>query len=159
MKLVFFAIVTSLLAGCVTNPTAQELPIAKEVRAPDGRLIKNIKCKSDPNLCLEGASASCIESDMKYQVIKSHSTSGNRFSDMDSGVLTWYNMTYECGPSDGKLPEFAFQEKKPSSTGRLDPNLFKVTPFDYKDYAQPEKNYPTRTDCRKDGDTLKCNSY
>jgi hypothetical protein len=25
------------------------------------------------------------------------------------GPVTWYSMTYQCGPSDGKMPAFAFR--------------------------------------------------
>jgi hypothetical protein len=26
-----------------------------------------------------------------------------------SGPVTWYSVTYQCGPSDGKMPTFTFR--------------------------------------------------
>jgi hypothetical protein len=44
-----------------------------------------------------------------YQVLDSESHAGGLLADILPGPVTWYGMTYSCGPSDGRLPSFAFK--------------------------------------------------
>lgn len=95
--------IAAALAGCAATPTVSD------VRAPDGTAMKNVKCNVDAQKCLALASESCKASGGSYQVVRSHSNAGGTLADVAPGPVTWYNMTYICGPSDGRHPEFAFR--------------------------------------------------
>jgi hypothetical protein len=59
------------------------------------------------NTCLQKASQTCGGG--PYLVLDSDSHSGGLLADVMPGPVTWYAMTYRCGPSDGKMPTFAFR--------------------------------------------------
>ena len=44
-----------------------------------------------------------------YQILDSESHAGGLLIDAIPGPVTWYTMTYTCGPSDGRLADFPFQ--------------------------------------------------
>lgn len=126
-----------LLAGCATTSV-------KEYQAPDGTSIKTVKCTSDPLKCFEQASQSC-PSGGSYRVISSESHAGGLIADIMPGPVTWYSMTYACGLSDGKMPDFKFTGER---------------------YAPPPqssapviiKQRPTMTNCIAIGNTVNCSS-
>lgn len=35
-------------------------------------------------------------------------------ADVIAGPVTWYSLSYQCGPSDGKMPSFAFFVDSPT---------------------------------------------
>lgn len=111
--------------------------------APDGSIVKKVKCNKDSNKCLIEASASCNNS--SYQVLDSESHAGGLAVDYLVGPVTWYSMTYKCGPSDGKMPTFIFQgqEYKPA------PVINNTTTY----------KKPVQTNCYKVGNTVNCTSY
>ena len=88
------------LTGCVTTTI-------KEYRAPDGSWIKTVKCSSDPVKCFMQASQSCPETGA-YRVLSSESHAGGLLADFMPGPVTWYSMTFSCGQSDSKMPDFKF---------------------------------------------------
>lgn len=90
-----FDIVT--LTACATTSV-------KEHRSPSGIAMKTVKCNADSSKCLTAASRSC--GDGSYQVYSSESHAGGIAADIFPGPVTWYSMSYVCGPSDGKIPEF-----------------------------------------------------
>ena len=72
--------------------------------SPSGVVVNREKCVQT-DACFQKAAATCGG---PYQVIESESQlydSGNRIL----GSVIWYAMTYRCGPSDGKMPTFAFK--------------------------------------------------
>src|ERR1700761_1234790 len=73
---------------------------------PSGAKANTAKCNQSPDGCYKTASATCGGS---YQVLDSERHPGGAFADLIPGPITWYVMTYQCGPSDGKLPTFAFR--------------------------------------------------
>lgn len=73
---------------------------------PSGTPVSQAKCPYSPNGCLKEASETCKG---PYQVLDSDSHSGGLVADVMAGPVTWYAMTYKCGPSDGKMPTFAFR--------------------------------------------------
>lgn len=124
----------SLLGACATTNVSQ-------YQAPDGTAIKTVKCSSDPAKCFAAATQSCA-GDGRYRVISSASRAGGLAADLIPGPVTWFYMTYACGPSDGKMPEFAF-------TGQQ--------------YVPPPapvivKTAPSTTTCSTLGSTVSCNT-
>ncbi|MCC8954110.1 hypothetical protein H8B02_11750 [Bradyrhizobium sp. Pear77] len=73
---------------------------------PSGATVNTAKCSQSSDACFKKAAATCGGS---YQVINSESHAGGAFADAVEGPITWYVMTYQCGPSDGRMPTFAFR--------------------------------------------------
>ena len=126
------------LSGCASTAV-------KEYRAPDGTSIKTVKCVSDSSKCFMNASQSCAPSGT-YRVLSSESHAGGALADWIPGPFTWYSMTYSCGPSDGRMPDFVFGGPQ---------------------YIPPPpppapviiKQKPTTTTCSTIGNTVTCNTY
>ncbi len=118
-------------SGCVT-------PSVKEFTGPDGKNVKTTKCNKSPDGCYETASASCAGG--PYQVLSSESHAGGLVADLIPGPITWYGMTYTCGPSDGRMPDF------PMNGPTYDMAA-----------AMSALNPPTvRTNCTKFGSNISC---
>lgn len=131
MKIVLAGI-TFLLIGCAG---------VSETRAPDGSIMKNVKCSSNSAKCFSDAAESCKSTSGSYRVVESHSNAGGVFADIFPGPVTWYNMTYICGPSDGVMPTFVLTSSAPSMP------------------VMPEPSKPTTTYCNKLGSSINCTSY
>lgn len=140
-KSIIFVISLILLTGCAKTTVSQ-------FTAPDGSIVKKVKCNQDSNKCLTEASVSCNNG--SYQVLDSESHAGGLAADYLAGPVTWYSMTYKCGPSDGKMPTFAFQgqEYKPAPVINNSTN-----------YTSPTYNKPVNTNCYKIGNSVNCTSY
>jgi hypothetical protein len=85
------------LSGCLTS--------GNSFQSPSGAIVNTAKC-TNTDACFQKAAATCGG---PYQVIESERQlydSGNRIL----GSVVWYSMTYQCGPSDGKMPTFAFRD-------------------------------------------------
>lgn len=133
MKRYLTIISLASLAGCMT-------PTINEFQSPDGSKIKTVKCTSDPKKCFSSASQSCPGAGT-YRVVSSESHAGGIFADWLPGPITWYGMTYACGPSDGKLPEFRLQGQQ------------------YTPPAAAPARRATTTTCTPMGSGMTCNSY
>lgn len=137
--LAYTALVTgTLLMGCGTQG-------AREFRAPDGSNVKSVKCTSDPHKCYESAAQSCPDGGT-YRVVSSESHAGGMLADLIPGPVTWYGMTYVCGPSDGRMPDFKFQ----GSTYVAPPVVMQPSPARVR---------PSTTTCNTYGGTVTCNTY
>jgi len=136
-----------LFTGCAETTITQ-------FSAPDGSIVKKVKCNKDSNKCLTEASISCNNS--SYQVIDSESHAGGLAADYFAGPVTWYSMIYKCGPSDGKMPTFVFQgqEYKPTPVIKNTTTYSAPAPT----YSSPFKS-PTTTNCNKIGDNLNCTTW
>lgn len=88
-----------LLAGCTTSS-------GESIQGPSGATIQQAKCSASPNACFKKAAADCGG---PYQVIDSSSKAGGLVADILPGPVTWYQMSYQCGPSDGRMPAFPFR--------------------------------------------------
>ncbi len=119
------------LVGCATSSIS-------EAQAPDGKMVKTVKCSSDATKCFSTAAASC-PAPGTYQVMSSHSRAGGIVADLIPGPVTWYYMTYACGPSDGKLPDFRLAGSAPA------PSVPAIV--------------PTTTQCRTIGNRTTCTTY
>ena len=126
------------LSGCATTSI-------KEYQAPDGTAIKTVKCTSDPAKCFALATASC-QTDGKYRVLTSESHAGGIGADLIPGPITWYSMTYACGISDGKMPDFKFAGQQ-------------YTPIDLAPPPLTMRQQPTTTNCTKIGNSTNCTTY
>jgi hypothetical protein len=120
----------AFISGCAS-------PTVTDLRAPDGRAMKNVKCTGDSQKCMNLASDTCKDAGGTYQVIRSHSNSGGIAADIMPGPVTWYNLTFICGPSDGKIPTFVFQGQQYS----------------------PSQGGTTYTSCSQSGRSVNCFSY
>lgn len=100
MKFGIFLVTALFLSGCATTSV-------KQFQAPDGSAIKTVKCTSDPAKCFSAASQSC-PGNGTYRVVSSESRAGGLAADILPGPVTWYYMTFSCGQSDGKMPDFKF---------------------------------------------------
>ena len=138
MKNYLLLLQIALLSGCATTSVSQ-------FRAPDGTAINTVKCASDPAKCFAVAGQSC-PGNGTYRVVSSDSHAGGLVADVLPGPVTWYAMTYACGPSDGRMPDFKFvgQQYTPPPPP---PNPIVI------------KQQPTTTNCTKVGDTMNCRSY
>jgi len=74
--------------------------------SPTGSFLFKTKCNVDTSKCFAEASSKCSGT---YNVIDSESHAGGTLADIFPGPVTWYSMTYECGPSSGVYPKFPFQ--------------------------------------------------
>lgn len=101
--IIFFTVM--MLVGCAS-------PSVTELKAPDGTSLKNVKCHSDTQKCFVLATESCKESNGSYRVVASHSNAGGAMADLIPGPFTWYNLTFACGASDGRMPNFAFRGER-----------------------------------------------
>ena len=96
-------IVIILLSGCLAKTSTSSFS------GPTGKSLFKTKCNVDTSKCFAEASSKCRGS---YNVIDSESHAGGTLADIIPGPVTWYSMTYECGPSNGKYPSFAFQGQR-----------------------------------------------
>jgi hypothetical protein len=135
MKFILITLSALLLTGCATTSV-------KEYRGPDGRAIKTVKCSSERTKCFVEASSSCPDGG-SYQVLSSESHAGGLLADALPGPVTWYSMTFSCGPSDGSIPDFKFGG--PQYTPPPAPVII--------------KQRPTTTHCNAIGNSVTCNSY
>src|SRR5262249_8026577 len=86
------------LSACTTTGDA--------FTTPSGPTANTAKSNNSRDACFKKASQTCGG---PYQVLESESHAGGALADLFPGPVTWYVMTYQCGPSDGRLPEFAFR--------------------------------------------------
>ena len=141
MKLPLVFLQLLMFAGCGTQSP-------NEFRAPDGSTLKSVKCASDSSRCFETAAQSCPGSGT-YRVISSDSHAGGAIADIIPGPVTWYSMTYACGLSDGKMPDFNFVGQRYTPASAPAPKPIVITPAPAA----------TTTNCIKVGDTLSCSTY
>jgi hypothetical protein len=91
-----------LLAGLI-------LPIligpcrAETIIAPNGKRLHVARCQSNPVSCYSQATSTCRG---PYQVLDSESHAGGLLADILPGPVTWFSFIYQCGASDGRMPNF-----------------------------------------------------
>ena len=107
---------------------------------PSGSQVHSAKCNVSPQGCYQEASKICHG---PYQVLDSDSHAGGVVADIFPGPVTWYGMTYSCGPSDGRLPSFAFRGQQ-------------YIPPPIPQFSPPAV---TNTTCQRNGNTVNCQSY
>ena len=101
MQKIFFNILLIVfLSSCLAKTQTTSFS------SPTGSSLFKTKCNVDTSKCFAEASSKCSGS---YNVIDSESHAGGTLADILPGPVTWYSMTYECGPSNGKYPKFPFQ--------------------------------------------------
>lgn len=115
-----------VIAGCNTTSNTT-------FTGPSGAEIRKTKCSRSPDACYQEASKICQG---PYQVVESESHAGGLAADLIPGPVTWYGMSYTCGPSDGKLAAF---------------------PFRGQQYVPAPG--PAITNCQRFGNSVSCQSY
>lgn len=125
-------LVAALSVSCSTANVSQ-------FQAPDGTVVKSVKCNTDRTKCFAAATVSCPGGGT-YRVISSESRAGGIAVDLIPGPVTWYYMTYSCGPTDGKMPDFKFAGQPYIPP----PDAVEIRPA------------PTTTNCTSFGNTLNC---
>jgi hypothetical protein len=121
------ALIGAALSGCSSAATTTSFV------GPSGTQIHSAKCGGSPQSCYQEAARIC---GAPYQVLDSESHAGGLVADVMPGPVTWYGMTYSCGKSDGRLPNF---------------------PFRGQTYV-PDSG-PTVTNCNAIGHSLNCTTY
>ena len=86
-------VAATLFSGCCS---AQTSPSGKPLQP-----IHRAKCSQSPAGCYEQATRDCRGG--SYQILDSESHAGGLLLDILPGPVTWYTMSYVCGPSDGKI--------------------------------------------------------
>src|SRR5256886_2694178 len=105
-------VAAALFSGCCL---AQQTIVG-----PSGKPFKpahRAKCSQSTEGCYAQATRDCGGG--SYQIVDSDSHAGGPFADIFPGPVTWYAMSYTCGPSDGQLADFPFRGprfKPPSIT-------------------------------------------
>ena len=115
------------------------------VTGPSGKELHTTKCNQSAQSCMEAAAKTCKG---PYQVIDSYSKAGGLVADVIPGPVTWYYMSYQCGPTDGNLPTFPFR-----GPDHVQPQVF---------VPQPQQTQVRRvgtTNCTRMGDYINCTSY
>jgi hypothetical protein len=100
-------VAAALFSGCCS---------AQTIVGPSGKPLKpahRAKCQS-PTGCYQQATRDCGGG--SYQIVDSDSHAGGLFADILPGPVTWYAMSYTCGPSDGRPAAFPFRGPRPSIT-------------------------------------------
>jgi len=96
----------AVLSAAAISLSACNVTSGNSFASPSGAVVNRAKCSQSSDSCFKAAAASCGG---PYQVIESESHPGRLLEDAMPGPVTWYTMTYQCGPSDGKMPTFAFK--------------------------------------------------
>jgi hypothetical protein len=68
--------------------------------------IRDTKCKDSPRDCIRKAENRCNGS---FRTVHSESHAGGLVDDKLPGPVTWYYLEYQCGYSDGRMPQFPFR--------------------------------------------------
>lgn len=100
MRRIAIFVAAALMAACL----AQNSEVS--FTGPSGQQIHSAKCSRAPEGCYAQASKACGG---PYQILDSDSHAGGLLADVMPGPVTWYNLTYNCGKSDGRLASFAFK--------------------------------------------------
>jgi hypothetical protein len=89
-----------LFSGCCS---------AQTIVGPSGKPLHHhtAKCSQSREGCYAQATRDCRGG--PYQILDSESHAGGLLMDVIPGPVTWYSMSYTCGPSDGRLADFPFQ--------------------------------------------------
>jgi hypothetical protein len=96
----------AVICVAAVSLSACDLTSGNSFASPSGAVVNRAKCSQSSDFCFKAAAATCGG---PYQVIESESHPGGVLADQIPGPVTWFTMTYQCGPSDGKMPTFAFR--------------------------------------------------
>ena len=129
VKVSSLTITMVLVLGCTAGPTS------KTFRGPSGDVMSTVRCTKEPTPYFEEASELCEGG--SYQVTDSYRNAGGLIADAFPGPVTWYTMSFICGPSDGQLPQFPLRGEEPS---------------------MPDSPTRTQTTCTSGGSTVSCTS-
>src|SRR5215475_15873778 len=91
-------VAATLFSGCCS---------AQTIVGPSGKPVHRAKCSQSPAGCYEQATRDCRGG--SYQILDSESHAGGLLADILPGPVTWYTMSYVCGPPDGRLADFPFR--------------------------------------------------
>jgi clan AA aspartic protease (TIGR02281 family) len=78
----------SLFFGCCS---------AQTIVAPSGKPLYRAKCSQSLTGCYQQATRDCAGG--SYQIVERESHAGGLLADILPGPVTWYTMSYTCGPS------------------------------------------------------------
>jgi hypothetical protein len=93
------------VAMAVLALTGQALS-GERIKGPSGQILNISKCVQSTTKCFAEAGNVCGG---PYQIMDSESHAGGILADIFPGPVTWYSMTFVCGRSDGRLPQFGFR--------------------------------------------------
>lgn len=132
-----------IIASCMLTLPACVPTQQTSMTGPSGEAMLVARCSQSPSACYQAASNSCTGS---YQVLDSYSKAGGIMADVIPGPVTWYYLTYQCGPSDGRTPTFPFRGPQYVPPPVYQPSV-------------PVYRPPQTTTCNRFGNTLRCTTY
>ncbi|MDF3607557.1 hypothetical protein PE067_16235 [Paracoccus sp. DMF-8] len=135
MKRLMLPIFGLFLFGCAA-------PSTSTVTGPSGENLFTSKCNRSAEGCFSEAANQCKG---PYQVVDSHSKAGRTAADLLPGPVTWYYMTYQCGRSDGRMPQFPFRGQQ-----------YTPAPVVVQPYTAPRM---TTTNCSRFGQSVNCTTF
>lgn len=127
MRTIAVLVIAMTMGGCIAQNSEASFT------GPSGQQIHSAKCSRAPEGCYAQASKSCSG---PYQILDSDSHAGGLLADIIPGPVTWYDLTYSCGKSDGRLASFVFKGQQ---------------------YI-PEAG-PSVTNCQSYGNSVSCQQY
>lgn len=89
------------LAGCTSAD--------QSTLEPSGKIAHQAICSGSVDGCKRKAAQDC---NGPYRVLDSSSNAGGLVADAPLGPVTWYRMSYQCGPSDRRTPTFSFRGQR-----------------------------------------------
>ncbi|GMG84417.1 hypothetical protein LNKW23_36330 [Paralimibaculum aggregatum] len=98
------ASLTCLAACSPPPPGASSVTGVSSVAGPGGAPPNRVRRSRAPDACCAAASRTCGGG--SHQVPGSASHAGGLLADVLPGPVTWYGMTFACGPSDGRPAGF-----------------------------------------------------
>lgn len=128
------ALIAALMMAAPSLAQAQQI---NAITTPSGVTVSQVKCRNNSAKCMKAAGKHCKGS---YQVIDSDSHAGGLVADIMPGPFTWYQLTFLCGKSDGRMPTFAFRGPDVVNPAILIPQT-------------------TRVRCDQFGSSVNCYSY
>lgn len=134
------------LSGCASSNASNA-----SFGDPSGGLAQQAKCSQSPTGCYNEASKTCHGG--PYQILDSESHAGGLVADVIPGPVTWYVMTYRCGPSDRKLATLPFRGQP-----YVPPANVTVLPS-ASPPSIPMPSPPRTTTCNTVGNSVNCTSY
>ncbi len=103
-----------ILVGAISLVGCNSKPEPTSFVSPSGETIQLAKCGTESEKCMSKASSVCAGA---YQVKDSKSYSCNPYVQDQPGLGTCYSLSYVCGKSDGKLPDFPFKGQQFNYSG------------------------------------------
>jgi hypothetical protein len=126
-----------LRESAYTDAVPRQIQPVQRAPAQRSGLAASTKCSVSPDQCFNEAAAMCGGS---YAVVDSESHAGGLLGDSIPGPVTWYVLTYRCGPPSNRQASFPFRGPRytPPVPGGRSTNDSTVSRSDMQAYCRGE---------------------